>query len=346
LNDAQFKLYRLIWTRFVASQMRPAEYDTLRMEVGGSGLEHAFLFRVTASSLRFSGFLEVYEDQETGNNGGNGDDSRVAVLDQLPRLEVGDQVDLIGTYPEQHFTQPPARFSEASLVKALEDNGIGRPSTYAPILTTLQQRGYVRRESRRLVPTEIGETVNQLLVDHFPEIVDLGFTARMEDELDKIAEGDLAWVDVIREFYGPFAVQMEKAAEEMPEVKPEPEMLDRMCPECGNQLMVRHGRFGKFIGCSNFPECRHTEPWLEKVGVTCPLDGGDLVERRTRRGRVFYGCANYPECEFTSWKRPIPQPCPDCGGLLVFEGRDQASCTQCEHKYDLEALRSGETDPA
>jgi len=346
LNDAQFKLYRLVWTRFVASQMRPAEYDTLRMEVGGSSPEHAFLFRVTASSLRFSGFLEVYEEQDPGSNGGSEEDSRVAVLDQLPRLEVGDRVDLIGIYPEQHFTQPPARFSEASLVKALEENGIGRPSTYAPILTTLQQRGYVRRESRRLVPTEIGETVNQLLVDHFPEIVDLGFTARMEDELDKIAEGDLAWVDVIREFYEPFAVQMERAAEEMPEVKPEPEMLDRMCPECGNQLMIRHGRFGKFIGCSNFPECRHTEPWLEKIGVTCPVDGGELVERRTRRGRVFYGCANYPECDFTSWKRPLPQPCPNCGSLMVVEGRDQASCTQCERKYDLEALQSSQSNPA
>jgi DNA topoisomerase-1 len=346
LNDSQFKLYRLIWTRFVASQMRPAEYDTLRMEVGGSSPDRAFLFRVTASSLRFSGFLEVYEDQDPGQNGASEEDSRVAILDQLPRLQVGDSVDLIDTYPEQHFTQPPARFSEASLVKAMEDNGIGRPSTYAPILTTLQQRGYVRREGRRLIPTEIGETVNQLLVDHFPEIVDLGFTARMEDELDKIAEGDAAWVDVIREFYEPFAAQMEKAAEEMPEVKPEPELLDRECPECGHQLMIRHGRFGKFIGCSNFPECRHTEPWLEKIGVACPLDGGDIVERRTRRGRTFYGCANYPECEFTSWKRPLPQPCPNCGGLLVVEGRDRAACTQCENTYDLEALQSGETRPA
>jgi len=346
LNDAQLKLYRLIWTRFVASQMRPAEYDTLRMEVAGSGPEHAFLFRVTASSLRFSGFLEVYEDQDAGENGGNDDEGRVAVLDQLPKLDVGDQVDLIDTFPEQHFTQPPPRFSEASLVKTLEENGIGRPSTYAPILTTLQQRGYARRESRRLVPTEIGETVNQLLVDHFPDIVDLGFTARMEDELDKIAEGKLAWVDAIREFYGPFAIQLAKAAEEMPEVKPEPELLDRMCPECGHQLMIRHGRFGKFIGCTHFPECRHTEPWLEKIGVICPVDGGDLVERRTRRGRVFYGCANYPECDFTSWKRPIPQPCPHCGSLMVLEGKGKVSCTKCERKYDFEALPSGETDPA
>jgi DNA topoisomerase-1 len=346
LSDAQFKLYRLIWTRFVASQMRPAEYDTLRMEVGGKSDTNAFLFRVTASSLRFSGFLEVYEDQTPSDNGDSGEDSRVAVLDQLPTLSVGNSVDLMGIYPEQHFTQPPPRFSEASLVKALEENGIGRPSTYAPILTTLQQRGYVHRESRRLIPTEIGETVNQLLVDHFPEIVDLGFTARMEDELDRIADGDMEWVDVIREFYGPFSVQLEKAAENMPEIKPEPELLDRVCPECGGQLMIRHGRFGKFIGCSNFPDCRHTEPWLEKIGVTCPQDGGDVVERRTRRGRVFYGCANYPECDFTSWKRPVPQRCPNCGGLMVVDGRDHARCTECERRYDLEALRPSEIGPA
>ena len=346
LNDSQFKLYRLIWTRFVASQMRPAEYDTLRMEIRGTAPEHSYLFRVTASSLRFAGFLEAYEDQNGNEGAADGDEGRVALLDQLPSLEVGDPVDLLAVYPEQHFTQPPARYSEASLVKALEENGIGRPSTYAPILTTLQQRGYVSREGRRLTPTEIGETVNELLVQHFPEIVDLGFTARMEEELDEIAEGDRPWVEVIRAFYEPFAAQVERAEEEMPEVKPEPEYLDRACPECGHQLMIKHGRFGKFIGCSNFPECRHTEPWLEKIGVTCPVDGGDLVERRTRRGRVFYGCANYPECDFTSWKRPLEQPCPNCGGLLVVEGRERASCIQCHNEYDRSALAAPEAHTA
>lgn len=343
LSGQQYKLYELIWQRFMASQMKPAEYDTLRMEVSGESGEHQYLFRVSASSLRFPGFLAVY------GNDGNGDDEeegKVAIMDQLPELEVGDRVDLIETYPEQHFTQPPAQYSEATLVKALEENGIGRPSTYAPIITTLQQRGYVHRHGRRLNPTEIGETVNGLLVDHFPNIVDLGFTARMEEELDEVAEGERGWVDVVREFYEPFAERLELAAENMPELKPEPEYLDRKCPECGNALMIRHGRYGKFIGCSNFPECRHTEPWLEKIGVKCPVDGGDLVERRTRKGRLFYGCANYPECEFTSWKRPLPQPCPNCGGLLVAEAKGQASCLDCEQTFERDALEDREGDLA
>ena len=346
LNDSQFKLYQLIWNRFVASQMQPAEYDTLRMEVTGEAGDRTFLFRVTASSLRFSGFLEVYGEQAPIENGENGEQSGEAVLEQLPPLDVGDRLDLLELYPEQHFTQPPARFSEASLVKALEENGIGRPSTYAPTLTTLQQRGYVQREKRRLIPTEIGEIVNQLLVEHFPEIVDLGFTARMEEELDEIADGRRGWPEVIRDFYGPFAEQLERAIAEMPEVRTEPEPLDRACPVCGHTLVVRVGRFGKFIGCSTFPECHHTEPWLEKIGVKCPVDGGELVQRRTRRGRVFYGCANYPECDYTSWKRPLPEPCPNCGGLLTADGRDRAVCSQCGNPYDLEALRTGETGTA
>ena len=343
LKPQQFKLYELIWQRFMASQMKPAEYVTLRMEVEGESPGHAYMFRVSASKLEFPGFLAVYRN---GGNADSEDDGKVAVLDQLPELETGDPVELIQLYPEQHFTQPPPRFSEATLVRALEENGIGRPSTYAPTLTTLQQRGYVDRDGRRLYPTEIGETVNTLLVDHFPDIVDLGFTARMEDELDEIAGGNRGWVEVVRDFYGPFSKRLQAAADNMPELKPEPEYLDRACPECGNQLLIRHGRFGKFIGCSTFPECRHTEPWLEKIGVGCPLDGGDLVERRTRRGRLFYGCANYPECEFSSWKRPLPAPCPNCGGLLVVEGRDKASCTQCERTFDLDGLEERQSDLA
>lgn len=337
LTKDQFKLYELIWARFLASQMKPAEYDTLRMEVAGEGSEHQFLFRVSASSLRFKGFLAVYEDLSSTDSD-DSDDGKIALMDSLPDLVQGDPVDLIELYPEQHFTQAPPRYSEASLVSALEEHGIGRPSTYAPILTTLQNRGYVRREGRRLVPTEIGETVNGLLVDHFPDVVDVGFTARMEEELDEIAEGKREWPDVVRDFYEPFSQRLEVAVEEMPEVKPEPEYLDRMCPQCGSPLMIRHGRYGKFIGCSNFPECRHTEPWLEKIGVTCPVDGGDLVERRTRRGRVFYGCANYPACEFTSWKRPISAPCPNCAGLLVVDGKEHVQCTECGTRYRREVV--------
>jgi DNA topoisomerase-1 len=255
-------------------------------------------------------------------------------------------LELVDLHPEQHFTQPPARYSEATLVRALEEHGIGRPSTYAPILGTLQQRGYVERIKRRLIPTEMGEIVNGLLVEHFPDIVDISFTARMEDRLDEIARGEQGWVDVVRAFYVPFASELERAVELMPEVKSEPEVLDRTCPEDGGQLIIRHGRFGRFIGCSNFPSCRYTEPWLEKIGVVCPQDGGDLVRRRTRKGRIFYGCANYPQCDFTSWKRPLPLACPSCGGLLLRDGVHDAICQGCEERFSLEALEISEGDLA
>jgi DNA topoisomerase-1 len=325
--------------------MMPAEYDTLTIEVTGTSAGHVYLLRVSASRLRSAGFLEVYEDVPA-DNGDAESDSLEAGLAQLPAVEPGDSLHFEGAFPEQHFTQPPARFSEASLVKALEDYGIGRPSTYAPILSTLQGRGYVHRTKKRLVPTEIGITVNDMIVDYFPEIVDLGFTARMEEELDEVADGTRPWAEVIREFYGPFAEQVERARELMPEVRAEPEVLERMCPESGHPLVVRHGRYGKFIGCSNFPECRYTEPWLERIGVACPVDGGDLVERRTRRGRTFYGCANYPACEFTSWKRPLKAACPDCGGLLTAENRKHAVCLKCEHRFELTLFPSAEGEAA
>jgi DNA topoisomerase-1 len=354
LSADQLKLYRLIWQRFIASQMNPALFDTLVIDVQGDSADHHYGFRVAASSLRFAGFLEVYEERPEENGDGNGqngengkpEEARQSAMTQLPDLLPGDSLELLDLYPEQHFTQPPPRFSEATLVKALEENGIGRPSTYAPILTTIQQRGYVHREKRRLVPTEIGGVVNDLLVAHFPDIVDLGFTARMEEDLDEIADGQRAWVDVIGQFYEPFARQLKEAEEQMPEIKAEPEMLERKCPECGNPLMIRHGRFGKFIGCSNFPTCRFTEPWLEKIGVRCPEDGGELVERRTRRGRLFYGCANYPSCEFTSWKKPLPQPCPNCQGLLVAENHKHAECLACHSRFDRSELPIAEPDMA
>ncbi|MFQ5943510.1 MAG: type I DNA topoisomerase [Anaerolineales bacterium] len=340
LTKDQHKLYQLIWRRFVASQMKPAEYDTLSIEVLGTSDKHEYLFRVSASTLKFPGFLAVLADRKSK------DPQKTVSMDRLPNLAKDEPLELKELFSEQHFTQPPARYSDASLIRALEENGIGRPSTYAPILSTLQRRGYVEREQRRMIPTEIGMTVNDLLVDHFPNIVDLGFTARMEEELDEVAEGDRKWVAVVREFYEPFEVQLERARELMPEVKAEPEPIDRMCPECGNQLVIRHGRYGKFIGCSNFPECRHTEPWLEKIGVLCPLDGGDLVERRTRKGRTFFGCSNYPECEFTSWKRPEPAPCPNCGGLLVHQNRRHLQCLTCENVYEHEEIHSKQADLA
>jgi DNA topoisomerase-1 len=346
LSKDQFRLYSLIWTRFVASQMMPAMYDTLSIEVSGTSLERNYLLRATASSIRFPGFLEVYGEFETENGARNNKESLKVRMAELPELAEGDSLQLIDLFPEQHFTQPPHRYSDASLVRALEEHGIGRPSTYAPIISTLRQRGYVQRENRRFTPTEIGMIVNDLIYEHFPNIVDLGFTAKMEENLDEIADGEREWVEVVSDFYEPFAEQLRLAEELMPEVKAEPEQLERECPTCGHPLVIRHGRYGKFIGCSNFPECRHTEPWLEKIGVTCPEDHGDIVIRRTRKGRVFYGCANFPNCEFRSWKRPLSSPCPNCEGLLVVENQEQATCRDCERQFLQKDLSSEEQDLA
>jgi DNA topoisomerase-1 len=350
LKPDQYKLYSLIWSRFVGSQMNPAVYDTLTIEVGGRSDTKMYVLKVNASSIRFPGFLKVYGKRKTADNGADGDKEQKeglrAQLAQLPDLLEGDPLDLIELFPEQHFTQPPHRYSDATLVRALEEHGIGRPSTYAPIISTLRQRGYVRREKKQLLPTEIGEIVNDLIVEHFPNVVNVGFTAKMEEQLDEVADGGRDWVDVVRRFYVPFAEQLKKAEELMPEVKAEPEEIGRDCPECGSPLLLRHGRFGKFIGCSNFPTCRFTEPWLEKIGVPCPEDGGDIVIRHTRKGRVFYGCANYPECEFTSWKRPLPQKCPKCGGMLVVDNKEHASCIKCGEKCERSELQEVETDLA
>jgi DNA topoisomerase I len=218
----------------------------------------------------------------------------------------------------------------------LEAYGIGRPSTYAPILSTIQARGYVVRVEKRLEPTDTGILVNDLMLQYFPEIVDLNFTAAMESDLDKIASGDADWVKVMSAFYGPFSIKVQIAQAEMPVAKTGPEPIGRACPECGKDLVIRYGRYGKFISCSGFPECRYTEPWLEKIGVTCPKDGGDIVERKTRKGRTFFGCNNYPNCEFTSWKRPLAKPCPKCRGLLVIANKRDAQCMSCEETFLLE----------
>ncbi len=339
LTGDLFKLYQLIWQRFVASQMELAVYDTLTVEVGGKTGGHDYLLRASGSSVRFSGFLVVYEEaRDEDQKSEDADNVRIPA-----NLTEGQAQRLVRLLPEQHFTQPPPRFTEASLVQTLEEFGIGRPSTYAPILGTIQERGYVIRENKRLSPTETGILVNDLLVSHFPDIVDTGFTARMEADLDRIAEGDLDWVEAIREFYAPFAVQLEKAQAEMPATKAELEKVGRACPECGHDLVIRWGRFGKFISCSNFPACRHTEPWLEKIGVPCPQDGGEIVQRKTRKGRVFYGCSNYPACQFTSWKRPIPTPCPRCGGLLVIANKREVQCLSCEETFLQEQISSEAT---
>ena len=337
LSRDQYRLYQLIWQRFVASQMNPAVYDTVSVRVLGESAAHKYSLRASGSNLVFPGYLAVYEESKEF---GAEEEENAKIP---PDLAEGQQLALLNLLPEQHFTQPPPRYSEATLVKTLEEFGIGRPSTYAPTLNTLQQRGYIVREERRLIPTETGLLVNDLITEHFPAIVDYQFTAQMEADLDKIASGEEAWANVMREFYEPFAAEVERAKAEMPESKAEPETVGRICPTCNQgQLIIRWGRYGKFIGCERFPECRHTEPWLQKIGVTCPLDGGELVERRTRKGRVFFGCANYPACEFTSWKRPLLAPCPNCGGTLVVANKQNAQCLKCETLFPLDDVQKEE----
>jgi DNA topoisomerase-1 len=339
LSKEQLKLYQLVWQRFVASQMSAAVYDTVSVDIEATHT-NVYLFRAAGSVIKFLGFLAVYEEAKE-------EDAPVADPAEgegrrLPPLDDGDLLDLIRLVPEQHFTQPPPRYTEATLVKALEEYGIGRPSTYAPTIATIQARGYVMREEKRLSPTETGILVNDLLVDHFPEIVDVGFTARMEEELDEIADGERDWVPVLQEFYEPFAKQVKAAEADMPQVNTGPEYVGRDCPNCGRPLVYRYSRFGKFIGCSGFSskenQCRFNEPILVKIDVACPKDGGDLIERKTRKGRVFYGCANYPNCDWTSWKKPIKQPCPNCNGLLVIANKTTATCTVCETSVPLETV--------
>jgi DNA topoisomerase-1 len=332
LSRDQFRLYQLIWRRFVGSQMAPAVYKTQSVDISAGptdGQERPYLFRASGSQLIFPGYLIVYGEEA---------EEQMAVL---PPLEKGDELDLVRLLPQQHFTQPPPRYSEASLVKALEEDGIGRPSTYAPIITTIQQRGYVQQTDRALQPTEIGMLVDELLADHFPEVISVGFTARMEEELDEIAAGETEWVPVIRDFYGPFSARLETAEREMPELNLGDQPVGRACPECGGQLVIKWGRYGKFIACDKYPECRYTEPWLELIGVSCPREGcgGDLARRRTRKGRPFYGCSNYPECDFTSWKLPLSQPCPNCSGLLVVQKKGTAQCIACEEQVPLNELQ-------
>ena len=335
LDPAMFKLYRLIWQRFVASQMEVAVYDTLQVEVTGRTSEHEYLLRASGSAIKFMGFLVVYEEAKSENAKSEEEDENV----KIPAgIEEGQKQELIRLIPEQHFTQPPPRYSEASLVQALEENGIGRPSTYAPTISTIQQRGYVVREEKRLMPTDIGAQVNDLMVQYFSDIVDYKFTARMEEDLDMISNGQAEWTEVIHEFYHPFSEDLKIAQAEMPVTKSEPEKIGRICPDDGGELVIRYGRFGKFISCANFPNCRYTEPWLEKIGILCPKDGGDLVEKKTRKGRTFYGCANYPNCDFTSWKRPIKQPCPKCNGLLVYANKREVQCTNCQETFLLESI--------
>jgi DNA topoisomerase-1 len=313
LTPDQFKLYEQIWRRFVASFMAPAVFDTVRVDIGAASL----LFRATGSKLKFNGFYAVWPREEDG--------------DTLPALDAGDALDLRKLAPEQHFTQPPPRFTEASLIKELEERGIGRPSTYVPIVSTVQDRGYVEQQERRFVPTWLGETVNELMIKHFPEIVDTNFTADMERRLDAVEDGSQGWTQFLADFYAALREQLERAESEMDKVQKPVEQTDELCPQCGKPLVIRTGRFGRFISCSGFPDCDFKKPFVVKTGALCPECGGDLVERKARKtGKPFFGCANYPTCAYATWDRPLAIPCPECGSLLVQpNGRKEAACVKC-----------------
>ncbi len=313
LTPDQFKLYNLIWRRFVASFMTPAVFDTVRVDIVAA----QYIFRATGSNLKFPGFYAVWPREE---------DEKL-----LPAVTAQEVLDLHSLKPEQHFTQPPPRYTEASLIKELEEQGIGRPSTYVPIISTIQDRGYVDQEQRRFTPTWLGETVNEVMKKHFPDIVDTSFTAEMERKLDDVEEGRQSWTEFLHSFYGDFKATMEKAEAEMNRVQKPVEEMDEVCPECGRNLVIRTGRFGRFISCSGFPECRYRRSFMNKTGALCPQCGGDLVERKTRlKKRVFYGCSNYPTCNFAIWERPVPDLCPNCGGLMVIPrgGQDPVCYTE------------------
>ena len=303
LTREQLQLYRLIWQRFVASAMSPAEYDltTVRLRAG----EHPF--RASGSVLLFKGFLALQgtADDEAAEGG------------ELPELVQGERCLCLEAQSEEHFTEPPPRYTEASLVKALEERGIGRPSTYAPTIQTIQERSYVERRERRLHPTELGELVDQMLREHFPEVVDPEFTADLEARLDRIEEGKAPWNKVLREFYEPFSKDLQKAEAAIAKVEQPEEVSDVQCELCGRMMVIKHGRFGRFLACPGYPECKNTKPLLEPTGVHCPECGGEIVARRSRRGRTFYGCTNYPSCRFTTWRKPVRENCPSCGAFLV-----------------------------
>jgi len=320
----QYKLYKLIWERFVASQMTPAVYDTVAAEIKAG----TYVFKATGSILRFAGFMAVYTegaDEETEKDEG-----------LLPDLAEGQELTLVQIVPEQHFTQPPPRFTEAMLVKALEEKGIGRPSTYAPIIDTIQKRGYVKKEKGRFMPTELGQIVTEILKEYFSDIVDLDFTAEMENQLDKVESGEENWQRIIENFYGPFQEKLKVAEEKIEEVKIEDEMTDEKCEICGRNMVIKRGRYGKFLACSGFPECRNTKPLLEQLNVKCPKCGGDVVVRKSKKGRKFYGCSNYPNCDFVLWDQPSETPCPSCGSLMVEKTEKKQKvlvCTNPECAY-------------
>lgn len=317
LSRDQNRLYKLIWDRFIASQMNPAVFDQVRVNINAGD----YTFKATGSTLRFPGFLILYKSEESEKE------------TVLPEMTEGQELALLELLPDQHFTQPPSRYNEASLIKTLEEKGIGRPSTYSPIIETIQSRGYVVKENKAFVPTELGFVVVELMISYFPEVIDVDFTVKLEQQLDEIEEGKHEWLKVIKDFYnGYFKERLAVAEQKIEKVEVAPELSDEVCPNCGKQLIYKHGRFGRFLACPAYPECRFTKKIVKDTGVTCPRDGGLIVERRSKKGRIFYGCNNYPECDFSLWNKPLRTKCPQCGSLMTEKRKGGKSTAQCTNK--------------
>ena len=352
LSGEQLNLYALIWSRMLASQMEDArsEATTLNIDAVCKGTGAVYNFRASGSVLKFPGFRSVYME-------GRDDSEETDDKNSLPALAVGDALSCSKLDASQHFTEPLPRFTEATLIKAMEEKGIGRPSTYAPTIGTLVDRNYVERERNRLTPTKLGITITDLLTEYFTNIMDLDFTAKMEEELDDVSRGERDWVPMLGEFYGPFEEALSNADELMPKIRMDEE-TDEVCDcggsdkcehtdTCGKPLVIKTGRFGRFMACTGFPECRKTKPILKKTGVSCPKPncGGDIVERRARgRGRSFYGCSNYPDCDLILNQQPLPTPCPECAGLMVMKGRNNSACTNCSWQEAI--LENSESEDA
>ncbi|MFV0559726.1 MAG: type I DNA topoisomerase [Enterococcus sp.] len=328
LDKDQLKLYTLIWSRFIASQMTPAILDTMKVTLNQNGV----IFIANGSKVKFKGFMQVYVE---GRDDGKEDKENI-----LPDLIEGDVVQSVDIEPKQHFTQPPARFSEATLIRTLEENGVGRPSTYAPTLDTIQRRYYVKLTQKRFEPTELGEIVNRLTVEFFPQIIDINFTVEMESDLDKVSEGKEEWLNVVDRFYRPFEKELISAEEKMEkiQIKDEPAGFD--CDICGHPMVIKLGKYGKFYACSNFPECRNTKPIIKEIGVECPVcHEGQVVERKSKKNRIFYGCSRYPDCDFTSWDKPVGRNCPKCDQYLVekkVKGGKQVVCINGDYEEDIQ----------
>ncbi|MCG3401323.1 type I DNA topoisomerase [Staphylococcus massiliensis] len=328
LTRDQYRLYKLIWERFVASQMAPAILDTVALDLTQNDIK----FRANGQTIKFKGFMTLYVETK--------DDQEKDKENKLPNIEEGEKVTATNIEPSQHFTQPPPRYTEARLVKTLEELKIGRPSTYAPTIDTIQKRNYVKNESKRFVPTELGEIVNEQVTEYFPEIVDVDFTVNMETLLDKIADGDTEWKKVITRFYDSFKKDVERAEEEMEKIEIKDEPAGEDCEKCGSPMVIKMGRYGKFMACSNFPDCRNTKAIIKSIGVKCPkCKDGEVVERKSKKNRMFYGCSNYPECEFISWDKPLGRDCPKCQSYLVQHKKGRSSqviCSNCDYKEEVE----------